>query len=144
MQPLFLGVAEVLEIHVDQIARYGGSAGVRDLGLLESAVAMPTASFGGVFAHPTVFDMAAAYLFHIARNHPFVDGNKRTALAAALVFLRLNRIEITVEEEEEEYDMVIRTAKGETGKDAIAAFLRGHTRRPARRKPRRRGGMKEE
>jgi death-on-curing protein len=143
MQPLFLEVDEVLEIHVDQIQRYGGSAGVRDIGLLESAVAMPRASFGGEFAHPTLFDMAAAYLFHIAGNHPFVDGNKRTALAAALVFLRLNRVRIAMREEEE-YDVVIRAATGDLGKDGIAAYFRAHAGKPLRRKARRRGRMEEE
>ncbi len=80
----FLTVDEVLELHDLQIQRYGGSSGVRDKGLLESAVAMPQASFGGKYMHEGLFQMAAAYAFHIAENQPFIDGNKRTALAAAL------------------------------------------------------------
>ena len=88
--PLFLTLDEVLGIHADQIRRYGGSSGLRDLGLLQSALAMPETTFEGEFLHGTVFEMAAAYLFHVARNHPFVDGNKRTALMCALVFLGLN------------------------------------------------------
>src|SRR4030066_1171106 len=95
----FLTLAEVVEIHTDQIKRYGGSDGVRDMSLLSSAVAMPYASFSGSFLHADIYEMAAAYAFHICQNHPFVDGNKRTALAAALVFLEMNGISIVDTEE---------------------------------------------
>jgi death-on-curing protein len=88
--PQFLTLEGVLGIHADLIRRYGGSAGLRDLGLLQSALAMPETTFDGEYLHPSPFEMAAAYLFHLARNHPFVDGNKRTALMCALVFLGLN------------------------------------------------------
>jgi death on curing protein len=91
---LFLTLAEVVEIHADQIHRYGGQAGVRDLGLLESALAQPEASFAGAWLHKDHYEMAAAYAYHLCQNHPFIDGNKRTALAAALVFLELNDISI--------------------------------------------------
>lgn len=90
MEHRFLDLAEVLEIHVDQIERYGGSVGVRDLPLLLSALAMPTAEVRRVPGHGTLFEVAAAYLFHIAKNQAFVDGNKRTAMASALAFLDLN------------------------------------------------------
>lgn len=89
-EPVFLTLAEVLELHRAQIERYGGDPGVRDIGLLESALAVPKASFGGEFLHASIFEMAAAYAYHVAENQPFVDGNKRTALAAALVFLEMN------------------------------------------------------
>ena len=92
--PAFLGLADVLRIHVDQIERYGGRAGIRDQGLLQSALAMPGASFGGEFLHRNLYEMAAAYAFHLSQNHPFVDGNKRTGLASALVFLELNAISL--------------------------------------------------
>jgi len=92
--PAFLDVEDVLLIHEEQLAQYGGGAGVRDAGLLESAVAMPRASAGGEFAHEDLYAMAAAYAFHIAQNQPFVDGNKRTGLLAAIVFLDLNGIVI--------------------------------------------------
>ncbi len=92
--PLFLTLAEVIEIHGDQIQRYGGQSGLRDIGLLESALAQPEASFAGEWLHRDLYEMAAAYTFHLCQNHPFIDGNKRTALAAALVFLELNRIPI--------------------------------------------------
>ena len=76
MSPIFLGLDEVIEIHRDQIERYGGHPGVRDMGLLQSAIAMPQASHGGKYLHADLFEMAAAYLFHIVQNHPFVDANK--------------------------------------------------------------------
>ena len=77
MQPLFLSLEEVLEIHQQQIENYGGGPGVRDISLLESAIAQPQATFSTEFLHDSMPAMAAAYLFHICRNHPFVDGNKR-------------------------------------------------------------------
>ena len=88
--PEFLTLDEVLGIHADQIRRYGGTAGLRDLSLLQSALSMPQATFDDEYLHGTLLEMAAAYLFHLARNHPFVDGIKRTALMCALVFLGLN------------------------------------------------------
>lgn len=78
-------------IHDEQIEVYGGIHGIRDKGLLESAVMMPQASFGGEYLHNGLFEMSAAYAFHIAENQPFLDGNKRTALVAALVFLEFER-----------------------------------------------------
>ena len=93
-EPVFLDVEDVLLIHEEQLAKYGGAPGLRDAGLLESAVAMPRASAGGEFAHSDLFAMAAAYAFHVAQNQPFVDGNKRTGLLAAIVFLDLNSVAI--------------------------------------------------
>jgi death on curing protein len=88
--PLFLTVAEVLALHDDQLRLFGGCAGIRDAGALESAVATPASTFDQEFLHEDLFHMAAAYAFHIAENQPFVDGNKRTGLNAALVFLDIN------------------------------------------------------
>lgn len=85
-----LSVEIVLEIHAEAIASFGGSEGVRDEALLESAVAAPQASFGGRSPYADLAEVAAAYLFYLCRNHPFIDGNKRTALGSCLVFLRLN------------------------------------------------------
>jgi len=87
-----LTVEIVREIHAEAIAQFGGSDGVRDLTLLESAVAAPQASFAGESPYQDVAEVAAAYLFFLCRNHPFIDGNKRTALGAGLVFLQLNGI----------------------------------------------------
>ena len=88
--PEFLDQASVLRIHNRQLQKYGGTSGVRDAGLLESALAQPKVSFGGEFLHPTIYEQAAAYLYHLAMNHPFLDGNKRTAFAAMDAFLWLN------------------------------------------------------
>jgi len=121
--PDFLTLEDVLLLHSDQVDLYGGEHGVRDLGLLESAVAMPRASFGGELLHKDLFEMSAAYLFHIVQNHPFIDGNKRTGAVAALVFLDLNGIEIDAPEGSV-YDLTMSVAKGDSGKPEIAAFFR--------------------
>ena len=97
MEPDFLTLDEVIAIHQDQIQRYGGSGGLRDMGLLQSALAMPRAGFGGEYVHSDLYEMAAAYLFHLATNHPFVDGNKRVA---ADVFLTLDELWLTATEDE--------------------------------------------
>lgn len=83
----------VREIHAEAIGNFGGSDGLREMALLESAVAAPQASFGGESPYKDIAEVAAAYLFYLCKNHPFIDGNKRTALGACLVFLRLNGIE---------------------------------------------------
>lgn len=125
MDPLFLSLDEVLVIHEDQIRRYGGSSGVRDMGLLESALGTVSATFGGEFLHQTLFEMGAAHLYGIRRNHAFIDGNKRTALACALAFLGLNGIRIR-SAHEELYDLVIGVAEGRVSKAAVAVFLEQH------------------
>ncbi len=126
--PLFLGLDEVIEIHRDQIERYGGHSGIRDIDLLKSAVAMPSAGFERDYLHADIFEMAAAYLFHIIRNHPFVDGNKRTGTAAALVFLLLNGKEVDVDEDR--LETVVRSvAEGNADKSGIAEFFRRHARK---------------
>jgi death-on-curing protein len=106
-----------------QIARYGGADGLRDRGLLESALAQPKATFAGELLHEDLFSMAAAYLFHIVQNHPFVDGNKRTGLIAALVFLDLNGISIE-QDSPDLHDLTMGVARGEVTKDAAADALR--------------------
>jgi death-on-curing protein len=126
VEPRFLDLAEALEIHADQIERYGGTAGVRDLPLLLSALAMPTAGVRGAYVHGTLFEIAAAYLFHIARNHAFVDGNKRTALAAALTFLDLNDVTVQATTDES-VGMVEGVAAGRVTKSEVALWLRDHT-----------------
>jgi len=88
-----LTVEIVREIHAEAIAQFGGSDGVRDTALLESAVAAPQASFSGKSPYADLPEVAAAYLYYLCRNHPFIDGNKRAALGACIVFLRLNGIE---------------------------------------------------
>ena len=125
MTPIFLDLTDVLEIHESRIQLYGGSRGLRDLGLLQSALAQPSAGFGGELFHKDLFEMAAAYFFHIARNHAFIDGNKRTALACCLVFLSFNEIDIEAESAELE-ELTVAIAEGRKEKSEIADFLRSH------------------
>ena len=120
--PRFLTLSEVLTILRDQIARYGGDFGVRDIGLVSSAIAVPQASFEGKYLHVGLYEMAAAYAFHLCQNHPFVDGNKRVALASALVFLDLNGV--TIEDPDDRlYPLMISVASGRTQKPEIATAL---------------------
>lgn len=121
---IFLTLAEIIDIHRDQIERYGGSHGIRDMNLLSSSAAMPYASFSGEFLHADIYEMAAAYAFHICQNHPFIDGNKRTALAAALVFLELNKVSIT-DSEGRLYDAMIAVAEGRLDKAGFGKILKG-------------------
>ena len=86
----FLTVDNVAELHAEVISQFGGSPGLRDHALLESAVAAPQATYGGESVYSDVVEIGAAYLFYLCRNHPFIDGNKRVALGACLLFLRLN------------------------------------------------------
>ena len=106
-----LSVEIVREIHSETIARFGGSDGVRDSALLESAVAAPQASFGGKSPYRDLAEVAAAYLYYLCRNHPFVDGNKRAALGSCIVFLRLNGLEPRPDGPEWE-DLVLGIAAG--------------------------------
>lgn len=109
-------------VHMEQIRRYGGSFGLRDQRLLESALAQPEATFGGEFLHDGLFEMGAAYLFHLVQNHPFVDGNKRVGLECALLFLELNGA--TIEDDPDALaDMVLEVATGRLDKAAIASYL---------------------
>lgn len=113
--PFFLYLDEVLEIHERQIEVYGGVHGIRDTGGLESAVATPQATFGGEFLHRSIPAMAAAYLYHLCQNHPFLDGNKRTGANAAITFLLMNGWDPCFEEEEL-VRLVLSVASGETPK----------------------------
>ncbi|MEN6494928.1 MAG: type II toxin-antitoxin system death-on-curing family toxin [Thermoguttaceae bacterium] len=126
MPPVFLTLDEIIDIHRDQIAHYGGSEGIRDWGMLQSAIAVPAASFGGQFLHADVCEMAAAYLFHIVQNHPFIDGNKRVGAVAAYIFLSLN--DIRLKANQAIYgELVFSVARGETSKSTVAEFFRANT-----------------
>jgi len=127
MNLLFLTLDEMLSLHAEQIRLFGGSSGVRDVGLLESAMGSVEATFDGAFLHETIFAMAAAYLHAICRNHPFLDGNKRTAVAAALTFLEMNGIEVDADEDAF-YDLVIGVIEGRVSKAAVTVFLETHAR----------------
>jgi len=118
--PNWVSKSMVLSIHARQIERFGGTPGVRDEGLLESALAQPQATFGGDFLHPTISEQAAAYLYHIAMNHPFIDDNKRTAFAATDTFLRLNGGALNLTDDRA-YDLVMRVARGTMTKEELSA-----------------------
>lgn len=122
---VFLTLNDILESHLNQIDTYGGCHGIRDIGLLESAIAQPEASFGGQYLHTNIFEMAAAYLYHLVMNHPFVDGNKRVGLEAALIFLEINNENLNCSDEEF-VDLVLKTTAGQVGKREIAEFFRSH------------------
>ena len=123
---IFLDVEALLAIHARMIQEYGGGTGLRDPGLLESAAAMPAASFGGQFLHDGIAAMAAAYLFHLCKNHPFVDGNKRTAFTALDVFLRLNGVRLDAAEDEK-YQIVLAVVTGQLSFEAIVEWIGSHT-----------------
>jgi death-on-curing protein len=123
----FLTLEEVIELHNDQIQRYGGEPTIRDTGLLQSAIAMPAATFGGEYLHESPHGMAAAYLFHLVSNHPFVDGNKRTGLAAALAFLYVHDLDVKPERAEVE-QLVLNVACGKLEKSDVMTFFRAHVR----------------
>src|SRR5262249_50757240 len=114
-------------LHADQVDRYGGALGIRDLALLESAIAAPTASYQGEFLHGSLYEIAAAYLFHLVKNHPFVDGNKRVALISTIVFLGFNDLALTAEPDELT-SLVLGVADGSVSKAEVAVFLKSNTR----------------
>jgi death on curing protein len=120
----FLGVEEVMGMHDAGVERHGGSLGLRDLGLLESAVAVPAATFAGEYLHSFPWEMAAAYLFHIIQNHAFVDGNKRAGSAAALVFLDVNGFDTAAIDEDLMIALSVDVANGAATKSEAAELLR--------------------
>ena len=122
----------VLTIHADLLQRYGGQPGLRDRGLLESALAQPRTTVGGKEVHKTVFEKGAAYGYHVCSNHPFIDGNKRVAFVLMDVFLQKNGWEMTAAEEDA-YSMMMSLASGKLSKAQLAAWLREHSARLARR-----------
>ncbi|MDE3055752.1 MAG: type II toxin-antitoxin system death-on-curing family toxin [Verrucomicrobiota bacterium] len=114
----------VIEIHDNLIDEYGGKKGILNEGLLRSALEMPKARFSGKDFHRTIFDKTAAYLFHLIQNHPFVDGNKRTASMTAMVFFASNYKKAFTIFDAEYQDLILRTAQGMATKKEIAAFFR--------------------
>lgn len=122
----FLDKETILAFHEDQVEIYGGTQGVRDMGLLDSALAQPQASFGGNYVHIDVFEMAAAYGFHICQNHPFYDGNKRTALIAMYTFLYVNGYRLQADRKSL-FAIVLDLAEGKVEKPALAAYLKKYS-----------------
>lgn len=127
LEPVFLSIENILSIHARMISEFGGMAGVADQGLLESAVSMPAAGFGGGFLHESLPAMAAAYLFHTCKNHPFVDGNKRVAVVASEIFLNINGIQLDVNNEELK-QLCLGVAAGEISKDQTVTFFEEHSK----------------
>ena len=119
----FLKKEIILAFHEDQLKKYGGKEGIRDISLLESALAQPEASFGGDYVHRDLFHMAAAYGFHICQNHPFFDGNKRTALIAMYTFLFVNGYRI-VADKKSLFAIILDLANGKVSKDELTNYLR--------------------
>lgn len=121
----YLTLKEALELHRRIIEQSGGSSGVRDFGLLESAVAQPLMSFDGKDLYPTLVAKAAALCFSIVSNHPFIDGNKRVGHAAMETFIRLNRFEITAPVAEQE-TLMLSLAAGNLTREELIEWLRSH------------------
>ena len=121
--PKFIEKGDVLNIHNKQINLYGGLLGIRDEGLLDSAIYQPQASFGGEFLHPTIVEQAAAYLFHIIKNHAFVDGNKRTAFDVMVTFLNLNDYDLNMTEKEAE-QLITQVDDNKVNKEELIDILR--------------------
>ena len=124
---LYLSLDDLLIIHTDQIERYGGSHGIRDMNLLESALFRPQSSFSGEDLYPDFFEKAAVLVHSLLLNHTFVDGNKRTAIASLLVFLELNGISLACTQQEL-VDAAIAIENKKWNKDAITSWLKNHTR----------------
>lgn len=124
-EPRWLDINLVLDFHAEQLALFGGPEGIRDLGLLESALAPPVNKSG--YGETDISALAAAYGFGVAKNHPFIDGNKRTALASMIVFLGLNRLDIEASPQELTA-VVLSLAAGEISEDLLAQWLRDHLR----------------
>lgn len=122
----FLSVTRVLAIHDQMVKRFGGSFGVRDLGLVESAVARPQAWFGGKYLYKNIFDMAAALLQSLLKNHPFVDGNKRTALTSAGLFLKLNGFKLQ-NNHEKEVEFAVKVDNQNLTLNQISKWLKEHS-----------------
>lgn len=119
----FFTVEQVIEIHDAFLEDHGGLPGIRDKGLLISSVEMARASMFGEYLHKTIYDKAAAYLFHIVQNHPFNDGNKRTGALTTILFLEENGINIAFSDHDYE-ELVVSVAQGKKNKEEIAYFLK--------------------
>lgn len=123
----YLSLGEVVELHRALLQQSGGAPGIRDLGLLESALAQPRATFSGEDLHPTLTAKAAAVGFSLALNHPFVDGNKRVAHAAMEVFLLLNGVVLDAEIDEQER-LMLSLAGGHMSREQLTTWLEEHAK----------------
>lgn len=126
LKPAFLTLKEVMDIHDEMVRRYGGKRGIRDSALLESSLTMPRTGIVGQYLHNSLFEMAAAYLFHFSRNRPFFSANDRIAVAAALVFLRVNGYEVHGPAQEL-HDLVNAVVQQKADKEIVAWFFQTHS-----------------
>jgi len=126
LDPVFLSRENIISIHARMIKEFGGMPGVADQGMLEGAIAMPGAGIAGEFLHESLPAMAAAYLFHICKNHPFFDGNKRVAVVAAEIFLNINGMRLNISNDELK-ELCLGVAAGEISKSETVAFFKKHT-----------------
>jgi len=128
MEYIFLELEEVIEIHSRMIELFGGESGIRDEGLLQSAIAQPSAGFGDEYFHKDLYEMAAAYVFHIVKNHPFIDGNKRVGWMAGIMFLEYNGIIVDPDAQVFHAEiMTLSVAEGKADKQMIAEFFRKYS-----------------
>ena len=119
----FLSLPEVTRLHLDQIKTFGGTNGIRDLNLLQSDLHTPLATYNEQFLHPTIYEMASAYLFHIVKNHPFIDGNKRTGTITMLVFLTINNYNFDAPNKDL-LETVLKVAQSKMSKSDLAIFIK--------------------
>lgn len=124
----YVNITQVLFIHDQMVKRFGGAFGIRDLGLIESAVARPQASFGGADLYVSIFDKAGALLQSLLKNHPFVDGNKRTALTSTGLFLKINGYNL-INNHHEEVEFAVKVDNGNLSVEEIAKWLKAHTKK---------------
>lgn len=127
LKPAFLTLKEVMDIHDEMVRLYGGKRGIRDSALLESSLTMPRTGIVGQYLHTSLFEMAAAYLFHFSRNRPFFSANDRTAVASALIFLRVNGYEVRCPAREL-HDLVNAVVQQKADKEIVAWFFQTHSR----------------
>lgn len=126
----FLSKESVLLIHKIMVDKFGGSHGIRDEGLLDSALSMPESGFGNSYFHESLFDKASAYLYHLIKNHPFIDGNKRVGFACTEVFLRVNGYKLQKDKQQEIYEFVIKLASSNSiSKEQVSIFLEKNSAR---------------
>lgn len=123
--PEFIPEDAVVAIHDRLIERFGGALGLRDKGLLESALSQPQQTFLGELLHPTIHEQSAAYLYHLAKNHAFIDGNKRIALATAITFLQLNGYKLTLSKAEAE-QLVLNVVESKITKEELFVIFENH------------------
>lgn len=123
---VFIEYGRILQLNALAIDRYGGTHAVRDYGLIDSAINQPRATFGGEYVHQNIYEMAAAYFYHISQNQGFSDGNKRTGFLAMFAFLKLNGYDLTIPDDYL-WPVLMKVANGETDKYALAEFLQNNT-----------------